>query len=95
MPFKTKELRHAPRTSSLPCRMPELVGLAFLPWFVCEYEVDPAAEGWVGVAPPFDEAWWAGIGFRILGELHEGAGHRFVLVRQLESENVGLMLDVA
>ena len=71
------------------------IRLPLLPRLVREHEIDAAAERRMRVAPPFDEARRARIGFRILGEFHERAGHRFVQVRQLEAEDVGLMLDVA
>src|SRR4051794_11134608 len=46
------------------------------------------------IAPPFDESRRPRIGFRILGEFHERTRHRLVQVRQLESEDVRLMLDM-
>src|SRR5690349_5143372 len=47
------------------------------------------------IPPPLDEPRRPGIRFRVLGEFHEGAGEGLVKVRELEAEDVGLVLDVA
>src|ERR1044071_10058150 len=57
-------------------------------------EIDPPPQRWVRVTPPLDEARRARVRLRVLGEFHEGAGHRLVEVRELEAEDVGLVLDV-
>ena len=66
------------RSASLP---PQLVRLPLLPRFVCEHEVDAAAERGMRVPPPFDEPRRPRIRFRVFREFHEGAGHRFVQMR--------------